>query len=1496
VAVVVTAKSGYDLGYVWKGQRQAEAGAERHPSGGYYIDAAQAGEAPGRWSGRGAEALGFTDGQQVEREPYEAVYRQVDPRDGTRMGRRPGGYARYAEHLARLEAAEPHATSERLLELERQAAAATRKSPAYTDVTVSLSKSISVLDASMLENARRARAAGDAAAAAVWDARHAELQDILQQANRAGLAHLERWAVTRTGYHGSRLPDGQEPGRYEDAGLIVTSWLQGTSRDGDPQLHIHNQIARLALTTRDQKYRAVDTMSLRAQLGAAQAIVTAHVESGLTRAFGVEWVARADGIGNEIQGITQAQMDAYSTRTQAITAAMPKAIADWTAKYGRTPNRRELLFIANEVTMATRQGKDPGAIDWDVAAARWDAKLGGALADIAPAVTDLGGTAPRERAPDPQPRGPSPDAQARAMQAGLARVQQRYSAWTRADLMREVAAVLPAEVHALPPAEAVALLHDLTDRAIASETEQVVCLDAPEWPPLPGYLVRDLDGRSIYTRPGNTKYATHVQLSREEQLTAAAAQGGAPHLAAEVCARELGAGAEALEAALHTRAQDASQEAGCGLRMDQAASLYHALTSDQTMSLVVGPAGSGKTRVLAEAARIWPGPVVGLAPSQGARNVLAGAAGVRAYNTAQFLGHTPGQRNARGPVALQPGTLILLDEGSMVGLDDMRQIARLAAGNGCKVIIAGDHGQLTAVEQGGGMALVARGQEHTQLAEPVRFSAEWEREASLRLRGGDTAVLPGYDQQGRIHGAPGEEAMEDGRRAYVAAYAAGRDVLLMAQSHDLCRELSLRIRDDLQHLGYVDAEGPEVPLRQGARASVGDLIITRKNDHPRGIANGDTWRVEAIEGPKVTMRQVVDCDRETGQRRYAAETVAYYDYERNADLAYTVTGHSAQGRTVREAHALITGTETREWAYMALTRATDGNYAHVVTPTPLCAHCGDVIDQDRAGRWHAEASGTHCAASPGGRHGREPGAREADPAPGTRPAPELARAAAIEAERASGGGALSHNPQRAEDARAALGVLSGVLATEGAEPSARELLRRNLADADHLARLHTIWEGETRDAIRSNYERMLRERLPEEHRDAELSGAATWLWRSLRAAEAAGLDAGDVLTQAIETQPLTGARDLAAVIDARVRETTGSLVPQAAGPWADRVPDITDPERREYVTAVAQAMDERTERLGEFTAQAPPVWARRALGPVPEEPLGRLEWERRAAPIAAYRELHGYADPAEPIGPEPTSDTPEKRAAWHAAFASLGPVDGVDVRGEPDGRLLLMRRQYETETAWAPQWVGDELRAVRFGAQDAEQTAIRSEAEARAAAARGDQEQAALHEQRATSARVLNSAYRDLEARFADAAEARAEWEQATEHTRHLALTADTEYRRRYPEADLEPLHSAEPPPVTEEQQAELTPDLDEPDYQTPAWVADLAAQAEAVRERVAQRVTERVPDEDHEWQDEGLAWPRLVAAERDAVLQPPQPEIRPAAAVAERAQALERAELEAGQ
>jgi ATP-dependent exoDNAse (exonuclease V) alpha subunit len=270
------------------------------------------------------------------------------------------------------------------------------------------------------------------------------------------------------------------------------------------------------------------------------------------------------------------------------------------------------------------------------------------------------------------------------------------------------------------------------------------------------------------------------------------------------------------------------------------------------VSVINAPAGSGKTRVLGEASRAWAvaglGWVIGITPSQSARNTLA--AGVaESYNSAQFLGHLPGRRGGRGPVAVGPGTLLLIDEASMISSPDLADLISHAEARGAKVILAGDTGQLQAVENGGGMSLLAGALGYVQLAEAARFRAGWEKAASLRLRAGDASVLAEFDRHGRIRGGDPEQMMEAAARAYVALTLEGKDTLLMAADHARRRELSRRIRDDLVHLGVVEP-GPGVPIADGARASAGDLIVCTKNDHSveagergRTLANGDLLRV-----------------------------------------------------------------------------------------------------------------------------------------------------------------------------------------------------------------------------------------------------------------------------------------------------------------------------------------------------------------------------------------------------------------------------------------------------------------------------------------------------------------------------------------------------------------------------------------------------------------------------------------------------------------------------
>ena len=64
------------------------------------------------------------------------------------------------------------------------------------------------------------------------------------------------------------------------------------------------------------------------------------------------------------------------------------------------------------------------------------------------------------------------------------------------------------------------------------------------------------------------------------------------------------------------------------------------------------------------------------------------------------------------------------------------------------------------------------------------------------------------------------------------------------------------------------------------------------------------------------------------------------------------------------------------------------------------------------------------------------------------------------------------------------------------------------------------------------------------------------------------------------------------------------------------------------------------------------------------------------------------------------------------------------------------------------------------------------------------------------------------------------------------------------------------------------------------AWIRDLAAQRQAFREKIEERQGLMVPSEDPDWGDLGEAFPAWKAPGRDAILQPPKPQITPAARI----------------
>ena len=316
-------------------------------------------------------------------------------------------------------------------------------------------------------------------------------------------------------------------------------------------------------------------------------------------------------------------------------------------------------------------------------------------------------------------------------------------------------------------------------------------------------------------------------------------------------------------------------------------------------------------------------------------------------------------------------------------------------------------------------------------------------------------------------------------------------------------------------------------------------------------------------------------------------------------------------------------------------------------------------------------------------------------------------------------------------------MLAGVLDRDGQQHSATQTRQQALADADHLAVLHAIWTAETTPARDQRLPRPAHERPaarpPPGTRPPGDSGCGgpcappnwpawtppgSWPTRSPN---------GTWPDPATSPPSSTPASATASAPWSRSRP----------GRWSAQVPALADPERRAYVAEIAALMDARKDRIGEHAASTPrPGPSTRSARSPPTRWTG---WTGSTEPqlIGAWRELSGYDHPADPIGPEPAAAAPDARAAWHEALAALGPADGPDVRGMPDGRLLHLRDTYPVETAWAPQYVGDELRQVRAAAWDARLAGLRAAAEARAADRRGDPGHAAAQHKLAAGYQAL---------------------------------------------------------------------------------------------------------------------------------------------------------------
>jgi conjugative relaxase-like TrwC/TraI family protein len=918
----------------------------------YYTEAS----APaGRWWGTGLEGAHLTEGEAVTKWAAKRLYEDfVDPTTGETLGRRP------------IEAAAAPAGAKTPVGAP---AKANREAVAGFDLTFSVPKSVSVL----------------------WALADPNLQGTLYEAHRKAMTECMEWLEreviqARAGHAGV----AKTPVR----GVIASMFDHWDSRAGDPQLHTHVVVANRVQRVSDGAWVTVDSFALHRHVVAvsemynsllydriaAMTTAAAELRAGTAAETDPELVRALNAIGGggedprsaraELVGVPDALLAEFSSRSIEIEARTDELVAAWEERTGRKAPAAVLLELRQEATLTTRRPKETsGALSLPEKMSAW--RLRAVNAGFSPAKVIADATGHHSRPVR------TADIPARLVDLfasyALRDASGRRTTFNRANLTASTERLLRG-VRMGSASDREILVSRVVDAAVGHAvglTPDRMGAPVGEDP----YLVNR--GSSVFDSPGTAAYTTKETIEAEEYLISRTREKGSA-----VTATAVGEGLDR-----------SRTSGGHRLGADQSRAAGTVLSNGRALDAIVGPAGTGKTTTMRAVRELWEdtyglGSVVGLAPSAVAAAVLGEEIGATTENVAKWLYESAGEgavrrlhrvaeleeriRDAqvransatprgralaaadishaaavlaslyaeRAKFRLREGQLLIIDEASMVGTAALAELARQAEAAGAKVLLVGDPSQLEAVEAGGFMGWMERNADVSVLDTVWRFAAEWEAEASLRLRSGNPSALEAYDAAGRIHAHVAGEAVDAAYRAWVedAAEDPARS-LLIAAKNETVDELNCRAQIDLAKAGRVDLSST-AELRTGV-AGLGDLVLARKNNRMLRDAEGHFVK----NGTRLKVTEIRADGAITARRTDTGAVIvlpAEYVSE-SVELAYAVTAHRAQGVTVETAHTVTGPGESRELFYVAMTRGTRGNYCYVDVP--------DTGEQDSPDTW-----------------------------------------------------------------------------------------------------------------------------------------------------------------------------------------------------------------------------------------------------------------------------------------------------------------------------------------------------------------------------------------------------------------------------------------------------------------------------------------------------------------------------------------------------------------
>ena len=778
--------------------------------------------------------------------------------------------------------------------------------------------------------------------------------------------------------------------RAVEADLIGATFVHGTSRENDPQLHVHCTIFNAARTREDGRWRAHHQYPVYSWKKATGALFRAYMAWELQQGFGV----RIERYGSNaeftrIEGMPEDLQAFWSKRRRAIVARAGEL---------GIPSLGNASRMAG-VNKLTRAGKSHDN-DPEVRHRRWREESASYCEREAliEAVT-----------------GHEVEVSREAVRALTDRLDD-----LPAHLAREEAVFRrPDMVEAAANAAAGLMGRDGVGTVIERLRRN---------PEIERLEPKKATAESLAGMAHTEVYSTRHNLGLEQAVKDMA----------EAMAQDTGHGLPE-EAVKHK--VEALLARGYPLSQEQSLAIRHATVSGGRVAVIEGAAGSGKTTTLR--------PVTDLHREHGYEIVPTAVA----WRTAVALGDDCEARPycvdkllklaAKGQVEIGANTLIVVDEAGMLSTRQAHHILQLSERHGAKVVFAGDTRQQQPVEAGPGLRLIRdvagsvrvdriRRQKadledvlvhvHGETPDQARFRAgltgpeerdailagyeamerkpvftPWQVSVSEALRDGEAEkAIEAWRARNRLHLCYDEEKtitrlVDDWARHMRAEPDTSTVVLARTKAETralswLMRERVLGGRDDIKRAVIEVSRDLDGRVTEPLEIAVGDRLRIGATQWEKQLFNGTVVTVEGIEmqpaGDMAVSRKArnrragertgrdsqadlsgaepessrdeasihITARTDDGRRvQFRHDEIRDWHDNIRIDYGYAMTIASAQGLTVDQTFLLADDRPSRETIYPAATRHREGIDVYV-NRSPLVVDIADSRAEDQADR------------------------------------------------------------------------------------------------------------------------------------------------------------------------------------------------------------------------------------------------------------------------------------------------------------------------------------------------------------------------------------------------------------------------------------------------------------------------------------------------------------------------------------------------------------------